>query len=240
MTGTLKADGTAIAVGELIDVGAEESVVTIGGDYSFVASAGSSPFNAAAYGRVTGFGANPIDLDANAAVFDLSAGLVGNFNLAKLAGPTWNPVIPAGVYTASLQPVSADASKYNLPVLADVDVGEILRNGTTLQAPLAQIPGGWKSRLVLTNTSGVARPYTISLLNVAGETAVTPGTLTGTIPANGTKVIDDLSTVFTGNNRATLVVDVAAPNTSVQGLYQIVNPDKGSISNHVLVRPGTN
>ena len=64
--------------------------------------------------------------------------------------------------------------------------------------------------------------------------------LTGTVPANGTKVIDDLTTVFTGNNRATIVVNVAGPTKQIQGLYQIVNPEKGSISNHVMVRPGTN
>ncbi|WP_054658948.1 hypothetical protein [Stenotrophomonas pictorum] len=115
-----------------------------------------------------------------------------------------------------------------------------MRNGTVLQAPLAQIPSGWISRLVLTNTSGLARPYSITLMNVENETAVTPGTLTGTIPANGTKVIDDLKTVFTGNNRATIVVNVAGPDKSIQGLYQIVNPTSGSISNHALIRPGTN
>ena len=67
--------------------------------------------------------------------------------------------------------------------------------------------------------------------------------LTGTIPANGTYVIEDLNSVltgFTGAPRATLNVSVAGPNTAIQGLYQIVNPDKGSISNHVLVRPGSN
>ncbi|WP_323032632.1 hypothetical protein [Paracoccus sp. (in: a-proteobacteria)] len=46
--------------------------------------------------------------------------------------------------------------------------------------------------------------------------------------------------MFTGNNRATIVVNVAGPTKQIQGLYQIVNPDKGSISNHVMVRPGSN
>jgi hypothetical protein len=35
-------------------------------------------------------------------------------------------------------------------------------------------------------------------------------------------------------------VTVAAPNSQIQGLYQIVNQTTGSISNHVMVRPGTN
>ena len=62
------------------------------------------------------------------------------------------------------------------------------------------------------------------------------------VPANGTTVVD-LNTVltsFTGAPRGTLNLTVSGPNNQIQGLYQIVNPDKGSISNHVLVRPGTN
>ena len=43
-----------------------------------------------------------------------------------------------------------------------------------------------------------------------------------------------------GLPRATLNVTIAAPNRTIQGLYQIVNPDSGSISNHVMVRPGSN
>ena len=76
----------------------------------------------------------------------------------------------------------------------------------------------------------------------AGNT-ISTANLTGTVPANGTYVVEDLNTVltgFTGKQRATLNVTVSGPNNQIQGLYQIVNPDKGSISNHVLVRPGTN
>ena len=47
-------------------------------------------------------------------------------------------------------------------------------------------------------------------------------------------------TGFTGSPRATLNVTVAGPNKQIQGLYQIVNPTSGSISNHVMVRPGSN
>ena len=68
--------------------------------------------------------------------------------------------------------------------------------------------------------------------------------LNGTVPANGTIVVDlkDVMTSFTANMapRGTLNVTVAGPNKQIQGLYQIVNPTSGSISNHVMVRPGTN
>ena len=60
--------------------------------------------------------------------------------------------------------------------------------------------------------------------------------------AGGTKVVDLTSvlTGFTAAPRATLNVTIAGPNGQIQGLYQIVNPDSGTISNHVMVRPGQN
>ena len=151
-------------------------------------------------------------------------------------------LIPASVYTATLKAVSAAPTVYDVNDIGGVVFGEIVRNGTELQAPLVNVPAGWISRLVLTNTGGTDRPYTIV---VQGEDGNTIGTdhLTGTVKANKTMVIEDLKTVltsFTGYPRATLNVNVAGPNAQIQGLYQIVNPDSGSISNHVLVRPGTN
>ena len=122
-------------------------------------------------------------------------------------------------------------------------MGEIVRNGTQLQAPLVQVPNAWLSRIVLTNTGTSDRPYE---LNVTGESGNIIGVdstlLVGVVPGNGTKVIDldDILLTFSQQSRATINVTVAAPNNQIQGLYQIVNPDSGSISNHVMVRPGTN
>lgn len=237
---TLAADSSTLTVGDLIDISAGESSVTLSGDFSYVASSGASPFNAAAEGRVRAFGKAAADeLDANSATFELNTALTGDFTVDKLTDATWNPAIPATAYTAKLNAVSADPTTYNLPVLADRAVGAIVRNGTELQAPLAQIPDGWYSRVILTNTSSTARPYTISVMTEKDVT-VTTGTLTGTIPANGTKVIDDVKDIFTGHNRATLNVSVAGPTNAIQGMYQIVNPTSGSISNETMVRPGSN
>ncbi|MDQ2701760.1 MAG: hypothetical protein M3Y70_02875, partial [Pseudomonadota bacterium] len=120
------------------------------------------------------------------------------------------------------------------------DVGEIIRNGTQLQAPLVQIPQDWISRVALTNTGGVDRPYEMNVMTETGIVA-TLADSTGTVPAGGTVVLDlpgNLS--FDDGARGTINVNVSAPNNQIQGLYQIVNPSKGSISNHVMVRPGTN
>ena len=98
--------------------------------------------------------------------------------------------------------------------------------------------------MVLTNTGTAARPYNLTIIGETGNTIVTNAAgMTGTVPANGTVVVDlptNVFTSFTGAPRATIIANVAGPTKQIQGLYQIVNPDKGSISNHVMVRPGTN
>jgi hypothetical protein len=117
----------------------------------------------------------------------------------------------------------------------------ITRNGTELQAPLAQVPANYLSRMVLTNTGSQDRPYEIAVFGETGN-VISTANLTGTVPAGGTKVVDLTSvlTGFTAAPRATLNVTIAGPNGQIQGLYQIVNPDSGTISNHVMVRPGLN
>ncbi len=215
----------------------------VNGDYSLVASAGNTPYDATALARVKlsnggVLGAGADALTATRATFEnVQAGIATGFVQYNKTSAT--AAIPVADFTASIKAVGANPTVYKVTDVAAKKIGSFVRNGTELQAPLAQIPGGWYSRLVLTNTSGLARQYTISVLTEEGVT-VTTGELTGTIPANGTKVIDNLNTVFSGSNRATLVVNVAGPDKSIQGLYQLVNPTSGSATNHVLVRPGTN
>ena len=150
--------------------------------------------------------------------------------------------IPAATYTATLVAVAASTAvaPANTGPLA---AGEIVRNGTELQAPFVQLPVGYISRMVLTNTGTIARTYSIRIMGEDGNTIVTNSVnMNGSVAANGTRVLDlnTLFTSFTTQTRATLVVTVAGPTNQIQGLYQIVRPDTGAISNHVMVRPGTN
>ena len=177
--------------------------------------------------------------DANGAVFTMGNNdAVGVYLCYEVSGDP----IRATEVTVSLAPVSADDTTYVVGDRGPLDLGEITRNGTELQAPLAQIPGGWLSRLVLTNTGTQDRDYEIAVMGETG-TVISTNNLTGIVEAQSTLVVD-LDTVLTGFTgglpRATLNVTVAAPNNTIQGLYQIVNPDSGSISNHVMVRPGSN
>jgi YVTN family beta-propeller protein len=242
----LKPDGTAITLADLHATGADGTRFVVDGDFSAAANDDGS-FDGAALDRVylsanagtcTFAGGLPADaLEADEAVFAIGA--TATDRMLCLAPTTATP-IPAADYTARLVAVAASAD-YALPGIGPLDAGRITRNGTELQAPLVQVPTGWLSRLVLTNTGSVARPYAIAVTGESGN-AIDTGQLTGSVPARGTSVIDlhDVLTGFSGQPRATLNVTIAGPNAQIQGLYQVVNAATGSISNHVLVRPGSN
>ena len=233
-TATFGVNGAPVTLGTMLAAG---TTIVVAGDYTVAANAAAPLYTGAALARANLGGFIAASMSANSATFNVgNTGFAASkMDLIRRAGT----LIPAAEYTATLDVVAAAPTVYRVADITGVKLGEIVRNGTELQAPLAQIPNGWLSRLVLTNTGSQARPYTIRVMTEEGVT-VSTGTLSGTVPANGTKVIDDLSTVFSGNNRATLVVNVAGPTNQIQGLYQVVNPDKGSVSNHVLVRPGSN
>ena len=236
-TATFRVDGTPIT---LVDLFAPTTTITATGDFSLLRNADGT-YTGAALNRTHLGGFTPPNLlNATTARF-----VVGNSGINNNWLYLYNQlghVMSESEYHLSLNPVAANPTVYAVTAISNVYIGEIVRNGTQLQAPLVQLPGGWLSRLVLTNTGGTARSYSISVQGEDGNT-ISTANLTGTVPANGTYVVEDLNTVltgFTGKQRATLNVTVAGPNNQIQGLYQIVNPDKGSISNHVLVRPGSN
>lgn len=204
-----------------------------GANTTFVANGDFSAFEDVGFCEGAAFTVN-----ANASTASYKNGANERYDEPFCVLPDGETAIPASKYTITLNPQLNTGYAFNG---VTKPLGEIVRNGTELQAPLAQVPGGWLSRMVLTNTGSVERPYAIQILSEEGN-LVGATNLTGTVPAMGTRVVD-LDTVlksFTVAPRATLIVTVAAPNDQIQGLYQIVNPDKGSISNHVMVRPGTN
>ncbi|WP_043802871.1 hypothetical protein, partial [Arenimonas malthae] len=176
--------------------------------------------------------------DDTEAVFTIGSNAAMNHYLCFAAG---GDPIRASEFTVALAPVSASAPTYAVGGRGPLDLGAITRNGTELQAPLAQVPANYLSRLVLTNTGSQDRPYEIAVFGETGN-VISTANLTGSVPAGGTKVVDLTSvlTGFTAAPRATLNVTISGPNGQIQGLYQIVNPDSGTISNHVMVRPGSN
>jgi len=108
----------------------------------------------------------------------------------------------------------------------------------TFQSPWFSTAPPYISRFVLTNAGLSAAPYTINLITESGNTA-TPGVTSGTIPAHSQMVINatDIVTGFTSATRAAAVFTINGSEAMIQGLYQIVNPATGSVSNTLMVKP---
>lgn len=240
-TGTqIDEDGLDIT---LADIFGANTSIDIAGDFSFTAAAVANVFLATDDACSAGITASTSKTASSAKFTVGSTAHAAGADERLCVIPNTTTAIPEGSYTATLNAVVSNAAEYSVSSSSALASGSINRNGTSLQAPFVQLPGDWLSRMVLTNTGSLSRPYTITVFGENGNTITTANT-TGTVPANGTTVVD-LSTVLTGFSdttkpRGTLNVTVAAPNSQIQGLYQIVNPDKGSISNHVMVRAGSN
>lgn len=144
-------------------------------------------------------------------------------------------VIPAGSITAQLSGTAK--STFSLPSPAATTAVTITHDGTSLVAPLVNVPAGWISRLVLNNRSSAAADYTVTATSETGTVATLTGAAaSGSIAANSTSVID-LSTLLTttGNARTSLFIAIAGTNANVDGLYQLVNASTGNLSNYTLI-----
>ena len=216
---------------ELEDLFGDDNALAFGGDFSAAGGVLLSIDDACEL-------AFPVDaFDDDTATLTIGP----NGGWAYLCYATNGEAIPEATFTVALDADPADATTFSVDDVGPLTLGGITRNGTQLQAPLVQTPNAWVSRIVLTNTGSLERAYEISVMGETGNIIGVDSTLlVGTVPANGTKVVelDDVLLSFSGDHRATLNVTVAAPDNQIQGLYQIVNPDSGSISNHVMVRPG--
>lgn len=158
-----------------------------------------------------------------------SAGVIGCFSYS---GTT---VIPAGSITAQFS--GHAKTNYSLPSPAASTVITVAHDGTSLVAPLVNVPAGWISRLVLNNRSSAAADYTVTATSETGTVATLTGAAaSGSIAANSTSVID-LSTLLTttGNARTSLYIAIAGTNANIDGLYQLVNAATGNLSNYTLI-----
>ena len=241
-----EADGSDLQFAEIIGAGSRHIIT---GDFTAVANANGT-YTGAALGRIE---LDP-DADCTNDGDEISATSVtattATFNTGSLPlnhtvcfTAEGSSAISEASYSVVWDVVSADPNKYATPDVGPQALGSIARNGTQLQAPLVQTPDGWLSRIALTNSGNQARSYSVRVIDEEGNaTTLNNAALTGTIMANSTKVISVNSIIasYAGNPRATIILTVAAPNNQIQALYQITNPAAGSLSNHVMVRPGTN
>ncbi len=94
---------------------------------------------------------------------------------------------------------------------------------------------GYVSRFVFLNRSTQDAPFTVQVLPELNNTA-TLNVTSGIIPAGSMYVLNasDLVTGFSEATRAGAVFQVSSPDSSIDALYNVVNPASGVISNTLL------
>ena len=175
------------------------------------------------------------------ATFAYPAGITGNdaatFTLCYTV--TGTEEIPVATYDLSATLASTEEYTVPTPFIGN-RFGNINHNGTELQAPFVQTPEGWNnSRVVLTNKGTLPRPYSIRVLVPSSQSAPPLGAAaTGTLAAGSTTVLPvrDIVTFNSTVPYGTLIATVAAPESEIDGLYQVANPQRG-LTNYVLSRP---
>ncbi len=125
-----------------------------------------------------------------------------------------------------------DVDSYN-----ESTAGQIGQDGVRLMTPLVQLAGGdWLARIAISNTGTKDREFTLKVQGFDSEgqsSTVTTPNVTYTVKAGTTYVFDNLANQlnFTGRARGTVTAIVAAPETEVKGVYQLVNTSANTISN---------
>jgi hypothetical protein len=120
-------------------------------------------------------------------------------------------------------------------------VGEILRNGATLQSQWFTTYPGFKSLFYITNAGPAVATYRVSVFTEAGTTCTLGAGAAGTIPARSLKVINAASVCsFSGlQQRGSAVFSIGASDANVQGAT-VVQSSGGIITSTDMLRPGTN
>ncbi|GAA5180638.1 hypothetical protein GCM10025771_25630 [Niveibacterium umoris] len=246
----LNAAGGNVAKTDLVDTAADKNVLTVGGSSADFSSTIQMYLSSAAdcslvdvVGSVAG--------DFKSAAFDVASAIPLNTGASPstwtvcyqvaAAAPT-NPEIAVQQTNAAIDYTEA-ATALAVPDVSGTAFGEFLHNGTELQGPWFTTNANYVSRFVLTSQYTQDADYKATLITEDGNTCTTPGSAaTGTLKAGKQLIVSaaDICAGFSANTRAAVVFTVSAPNDTIQGVYNVVNPTTGSISVSSLLRRGTN
>lgn len=240
-TSIAKADGSAIAAGDILTANSD---VTVAGDFN-LAKNDAGTYTGAALTRVFLNNAAACNggTTVNATTLSASTANFTNVAAATLAQDMWACVTAEG--TPEISPATYNVSVawdeqtgYAVTDVTGAAAGTITRNGVRMVAPLAQVPSSsWFVRLALTNSGSADRQFTIAVIDEDTGQVASLANVGTTLLAGKTKVIDlHTALTFAGAQpkRASLVVTVNAPQSEIDGLYQITAPGGTSVSNHIL------
>lgn len=174
-------------------------------------------------------------IPANGQVILSASSLVSSFSGATRASAIFDVTGSPSVIDGAYQIISTTTGAISTTILARADTTG--STTTTLKLPWFSGATGYVSRFVLVNRNAAAAPFTIQILPESGNVA-TQILTSGTIPANGQLVLPVANVIsgFSGSTRAAAVFTVSAPAAYIDGIYNIVNPTSGTISNTMMTK----
>lgn len=233
--GVNAANGTTLTFGDLFDVAADKSVLTLAGDfsnadYAIAAGACGTTFKITESkdDPVTNNTADKLNVTYKKALGASGLGLVAAGTTADLRlcvkkeddGKVLSPVD----FTATI--AYDKVGVWAAPTVSAVAAGSIKRDGTTVEVPYLTTFADYNQRLVLVNRGSTDAAYTISFTpDVATGATSTAGTAaTGTLKAGKTTVLKatDIVTI-TGSSRTAATVTIVGPDAKISAATTQVN-----------------
>ena len=176
---------------------------------------------------------NPVEIPAGAYTAELR--VVPNTGYTLKEDGTAGAVTLIPTYDEALV---ANDNSVDSALQVNGSAGQIDQDGVRLMTPLVQLAGGqWLARLAISNTGSKDREFSLKVQGFDSEGDSSTVTVKGdnkyVVKAGTTYVFDDLTNTleFTGRARGTVTAIVAAPETEIKGVYQLVNTGANTISN---------
>ncbi|GGY82495.1 hypothetical protein GCM10011613_29120 [Cellvibrio zantedeschiae] len=132
-------------------------------------------------------------------------------------------VIPESSYSATVT-YTAVTNAVWAPAVFSGKVGDVVRNGTTIQVPYITTFEGYTQRLVLVNRGAADVTYAVTFTPETGVTAAAGAKATGTLKANSTTIIPSVDLVtLTGASRTAATVAIVSAQANIDAATTIVN-----------------
>lgn len=157
---------------------------------------------------------------------------------------TGSTAVPAQSVTAALDLTAAVGS--SAADIAAATIGTIDRDGTELQAPFTTIHPDYLSRIVLTSTHSADAAVEATIITESGVTCPTVNAIPTLLAGKQLVVnVKDICPALSAGTRLAVKLTIAAPTTTIQGVYNVMNYDvttgkTNSLISYPLMRPGTN
>ncbi len=211
-----------VVLGDLVTE--NTSVVTITGDFSFATDAGSYYVSSTTGTCDASPGAGLLTVDTSTFTTATTTVDVANGLPLCVSVNGTSQTIPDATYSASVNLVHAVTTSSPASTTAAGGVGEIARNGTTVEVAYLTTFGDYNQRLIINSRHPVMAQYNITFQTEDGVTATPTALASGTLAPNENLVLraSDLVTL-TGGTRCSATVTVVAPNGNISVATTQVN-----------------